>query len=190
MPHHKLQNLQGNKFGELLVESLVPKTQSKQTRAEWVCLCVCGQRKVFRADILTSGKAKSCGCVTSESRRQNMKQVRARYSPACVLPLWETYGLNCETSNAEKRAYGFEYRLWFKYGLTVPDYFDIAVRQNFACAICLQSLQMDRNTHIDHDHVTGKIRGLLCASCNTALGHFADNQTNLERAIVYLRQDE
>ena len=44
----------------------------------------------------------------------------------------------------------------------------------------------DNNIHIDHDHETGKVRGVLCQGCNVSLGHFKDDPALLEKAIVYL----
>jgi hypothetical protein len=41
---------------------------------------------------------------------------------------------------------------------------------------------------VDHDHETNKIRGLLCSRCNTGLGLFFDNISNLENAILYLKK--
>lgn len=55
-----------------------------------------------------------------------------------------------------------------------------------SCCICSNYFESDRKTFIDHDHVTGKVRGLLCPSCNTALGLFKDNISILKSAITYL----
>lgn len=57
--------------------------------------------------------------------------------------------------------------------------------QNYLCAIC----QLHPPTDVDHDHATGKVRGVLCRGCNTALGHMQDNPKTLERAIQYLEKN-
>lgn len=56
------------------------------------------------------------------------------------------------------------------------------------CQICsrdLRELEL-RDIHLDHDHKTGKIRGLLCFNCNAGLGHFKDDISRLKNAIDYL----
>lgn len=58
---------------------------------------------------------------------------------------------------------------------------------NGRCEIC-GGLPGQRDLSIDHDHVTGKFRGLLCGSCNNGLGRFKDDIGNLEAAISYLRR--
>lgn len=55
-----------------------------------------------------------------------------------------------------------------------------------ACEICYKTFHKTPN--IDHDHVTGLVRGLLCRSCNIALGLFEDNTTNLLNAVKYLER--
>lgn len=72
-----------------------------------------------------------------------------------------------------------------KYGLTEGQYLALFDRQSGRCAICRDEL-VDV-PHIDHDHATGAVRGLLCFTCNTALGKFRDDVAVLERAISYLR---
>jgi hypothetical protein len=63
-----------------------------------------------------------------------------------------------------------------KYNITETEYVTLYESQNKACAVCEKELPlMGKSTHIDHDHETGKIRGILCSNCNTALGLLKDN---------------
>jgi Autographiviridae endonuclease VII len=73
-------------------------------------------------------------------------------------------------------------------GLTPDEYQAMAERQGHECAICMTPCPSGRDLCIDHDHLTGAVRGLLCLKCNFALGQFHDNITILERAIDYLRR--
>ena len=75
------------------------------------------------------------------------------------------------------------------YGLTVEQYDTMLLEQNGVCAICLNPEKSSSKTFlsIDHDHKTGKIRGLLCDNCNKGLGHFYDNSSLLYNAINYLK---
>jgi uncharacterized Zn finger protein (UPF0148 family) len=75
------------------------------------------------------------------------------------------------------------------YGLTVEQYDDMIIGQNYVCAICGRSEKSSTRgvLFIDHDHKTGKVRGLLCDSCNRGLGYFYDNTSFLSNAIKYLK---
>jgi hypothetical protein len=64
----------------------------------------------------------------------------------------------------------------------------IWLAQDKKCAIC--EIPIEFNAHVDHDHLTGLIRGMLCKNCNPGLGQFKDNIRSLERAIDYLRRYE
>ena len=59
-------------------------------------------------------------------------------------------------------------------------------RKNNACMICGSKFKSERDKCIDHCHVTGVIRGQICFSCNTALGHFKDEIYILQSALRYL----
>lgn len=75
-------------------------------------------------------------------------------------------------------------------GATSKDYEEMYARQHGKCAICGCVLNSSRYTRfaVDHCHVTGKLRGLLCVNCNTGLGLFKDSIERLTKAIQYLRE--
>lgn len=76
------------------------------------------------------------------------------------------------------------YRLKVRYGITTKEYWDLVAKQNGVCAICNKS--DGKKLHIDHNHTSNKVRGLLCGSCNRGLGMFKDNIYTMEKAIKYL----
>ncbi len=84
-------------------------------------------------------------------------------------------------------------RVYNKYKITPSEYSAMFSQQNGRCKICnLPETTVDtrygrtRTLSVDHDHKTGKIRGLLCEQCNRALGMLKDNRLLLEKAILYL----
>jgi len=73
-------------------------------------------------------------------------------------------------------------------GWTLEQYYELLNKQHSLCAICKVDIKpIGFNTHLDHCHVSGKVRGILCGSCNRGLGQFKDNPITLAAAIVYLR---
>src|SRR5499426_1627330 len=70
-----------------------------------------------------------------------------------------------------------------RYGLTLADYRALQSRQGNACAICRKPARV---LCIDHCHVTGRVRGLLCFKCNSALGFCNDDPRLLRAALAYL----
>jgi hypothetical protein len=73
-----------------------------------------------------------------------------------------------------------------KYGITQADYEALLARQNGGCAICRRKPNEKISLHVDHEHDSGRIRGLLCFRCNNALGDLGDDPVQLQRAIAYL----
>jgi N12 class adenine-specific DNA methylase len=74
-------------------------------------------------------------------------------------------------------------QLKYSYGITEAQFDCLAEKQGHKCKICNEHVA---NLVVDHDHKTGKIRGLICHSCNKGLGFFKDNVNNLLNAIKYL----
>lgn len=72
-----------------------------------------------------------------------------------------------------------------KFKLTKEDYFILVEKQGYVCAICNQE-ESNRRLSVDHCHDTGKIRGLLCRSCNLAIGYFNDDVDVMKQAIIYI----
>lgn len=73
------------------------------------------------------------------------------------------------------------------YGLTREQWHEILANQGGRCAICLTEEPKGRGQwHVDHDHATGKVRGLLCARCNRGLGLFSDSLALLRATVSYL----
>ena len=75
-----------------------------------------------------------------------------------------------------------------KYGITLDEYDRMVEDQGGRCAICGSTDPRNGGNMlaVDHDHATGRVRGLLCGTCNTALGKFRDNPEILRSAIRYL----
>lgn len=79
------------------------------------------------------------------------------------------------------------------YGITLEEVLDMAEKQGFVCAICHKENFAMGDCHsgalvVDHDHTTGKVRGLLCHNCNRALGLLGDNVDILLSSISYLER--
>lgn len=73
------------------------------------------------------------------------------------------------------------------YNLSIQDYFILLDKQDLKCAICGKDIYPHhRDTHVDHDHVTGKVRGLLCSQCNPALGNL---EPYLDKAKEYVLRE-
>lgn len=78
------------------------------------------------------------------------------------------------------------YRWLTRHGLRPEDYDALFVKQKGLCAICGRSPEEGTFLHIDHDHETGRVRGLLCSPCNFGLGRFEDDPDRLRAAVRYL----
>jgi hypothetical protein len=88
-------------------------------------------------------------------------------------------------SKGERNRRGSRQRNCRTYGLTVQDFDAILVRQEGACGICRRPFR--GTPHIDHCHLTGWVRGLLCRGCNPGLGSFDNNPAFMVDAAIYMQ---
>lgn len=101
-------------------------------------------------------------------------------------------------ANRQKRhhrdpGYHRAYHLKATYGLSPAEYEELAREQSGLCGICGETESRVRKGKllplaVDHDHKTGKVRGLLCMDCNRALGWFHDDLARIEGAVSYIRK--
>jgi hypothetical protein len=83
------------------------------------------------------------------------------------------------SKNKDKTAF---HKMKYNYGINKEQYEELMKLQGNVCKICSSAGKL----HVDHNHSTGKVRGLLCAKCNKALGLFKENKNSLAKAIEYL----
>ena len=75
-----------------------------------------------------------------------------------------------------------------KYNITLDDYEKTLQDQNGSCAICFVKVEEQKNNVlvVDHNHLTGEVRGLLCSNCNSAIGLLKERQEVIQNALKYL----
>lgn len=128
--------------------------------------------------------------------RMSPEEARLRQLEASRKWKWQNVDRVRAYRKTIKRSYDTQKASFIKstYGITITDYYEMLQFQNELCAICGKpETRKNKYTgtcrlHIDHDHKTGKVRGLLCSKCNVVLGAFGDNIEILMSAINYLRQ--
>ena len=123
--------------------------------------------------------------IRERKRRENRKwrrknRVRLRKSGRESMRSWRK--ANPERRREIERARSLKKN----YGISIAAYESLLKRQRGVCAIC-QKGPHKRRLDVDHDHATGKVRGLLCTNCNNGLGRFLDSTLLLSAAKKYLR---
>jgi hypothetical protein len=108
---------------------------------------------------------------------------------------YSTYCKSCQTIRARRYSENPDVRhrireraLLRNYGLTYVEYQALLELQDNRCAICEN--EFSDTPHVDHDHTSGKVRGLLCDHCNRMLGYARDNVSTLMNAIRYIEENK
>jgi Recombination endonuclease VII len=91
-------------------------------------------------------------------------------------------GLDPQVRRARERAWNLKRN----YGITVAQYDAMFTAQGGVCAICAESVE--GSLHVDHDHTTDAVRGLLCGNCNTAIGLFQEDAARMAAGAAYLER--
>ena len=142
-----------------------------KARGDWKICPKCGETKHisdFNKDKRTRDGLK-CWCKTCRYTKLNKPS---------------KYGIK-RTDN--EKEYMKEFHLVRSYGITLTEWYNILEKQSKVCAVCKN--KFTKKLCVDHDHITGKIRGLLCDKCNRGLGHFNDSIQLLKNAINYLENN-
>ena len=103
---------------------------------------------------------------------------------------------NRDKVNAKRRIYEKKnpervrnWRLKNGHGISLDTYNALLNAQGNVCAICSRTeISKQGNLHVDHNHLTGKVRGLLCTKCNTSLGLMDENISLIYKLIEYLNK--
>lgn len=74
------------------------------------------------------------------------------------------------------------------YGIGAVEYAAILEAQGGACFICQRATGATKRLAVDHDHLTGAVRGILCGPCNRLLGHLRDDVDAARRVVSYLER--
>jgi hypothetical protein len=82
------------------------------------------------------------------------------------------------------------YKIKYRYGVTAETYTKMFEKQKGLCEICKKPSPPSKRLGIDHNHITGKVRDLLCMRCNSGIGMFGDNINTTKNAIKYLKKWE
>ena len=135
----------------------------------------------------TCSKCKQIKPITAFYKRGEAK---GGYKSACKVCLKE----NPECKAARNKVWAAknpgrykEIQLKRKFGISLDEYKQMLTNQQERCAICrIDQSELKRQLAVDHCHQTGKIRGLLCDTCNIGLGSFKDSVLNLSSAVQYL----
>lgn len=133
-------------------------------------------------------------CWCKECRHEYQKEYRSKPEIKLKLKIYiKDYmqGYRKKSNNSKiEREKRKGYRLIARYGITYDEKELILTEQNHLCAICGKRLKDSINSYVDHDHKTGKIRGILCNNCNSVLGFSNDDKSILFWAIEYLEKFE
>jgi len=146
--------------------------------------------------VFISFRKRCKGCIISPEQRKRMNEKTKKWFKDHPKKMREFVAKYQDTNKYKERTRMYlEKRRkivkLLKYGITEETLEQAKKKQRNKCGICKIDIdESSRDFHIDHDHATGKFRGLLCFRCNLGLGLFKDNSMFLRKAVKYLKKNE
>lgn len=125
-------------------------------------------------------------------RKCNLEKEKTQFSKGRNADGLHSYCKNCMSKYSKKwwSKNGEDYHYLYAYGITKEEAKLLSQKQNNKCALCLKDLEFKigftNSAHVDHCHATGKVRGILCGNCNTALGKLGDSVESIKKVLKYL----
>ena len=121
---------------------------------------------------------------TDSAKSKRWREANSDYQAAYMRRYHQAHKNDPEYRRMRREAF-----LVYKYGITQAHLEELLDKQHHRCAICAgQRNGPGTRLHIDHCHESGRIRGLLCTKCNTALGLLDDDAGRAEAVAQYLRR--
>ena len=137
----------------------------------------------------TSSCKDCCKVLRLKKASQKSEYDRKRYDQKA--DQFKEYQKRYKAENPDKKKQSRnKTHLKLRYGLTPQDKQKMLDDQNNCCAICKTEFIDAKATHVDHNHSTNELRGILCRNCNVGLGHFKDSKSLLLDAVEYLTRYE
>lgn len=124
---------------------------------------------------LTTARCNTCGETKSRNEFHSEKRSKRGIRGDCK---------SCRKDKSYRDAYYIK-----KYGITLSEYDDMYSNQDGCCALCgRHQVEFKKRLHVDHCHITGNVRELLCQSCNTGIGSLKDDPELITKALEYLEK--
>jgi len=160
----------GDRFTRLKIIDFTNKKIG--TSKVWKCKCDCGKICYLSANALKRKNTKSCGCLRIDLSHTSGKKAK---------------GFKHGKSGTYK--YKLFQRLLHNFNISLKEYYRLHIIQKGNCAICgVNEKILKKHLGVDHNHKTGKVRGLLCNRCNVLLGFATDSKNIFKKAIKYLKR--
>ena len=131
-------------------------------------------------------------CCRNRNRKNHNKRIKTdiKYKEKMLLKSKNDYYKHRKSRIKRVKTYDLK----CKYGLTPKDYLSLFNKQKGRCLICNKTNTRKHKSgknfdlHVDHNHKTGQIRGLLCGKCNLGVGLFNENINNIKKVVAYLEK--
>lgn len=201
----KAVNIRTGPVIEVACKGCSTKFETTDGRREF-CESAC-RYKFFNSRRFSTSRTEFRKCAVCAKEFQPLQKTgpgRSTCSDACKKllghnPRWVAKHLAGKENDPEKleriKQWRHENQLKRTFGLSVEQFNEMLTKQNGVCAICKSPETAKSNVRVeirrlavDHCHTTGKVRALLCTTCNTSLGGFKDDPRLLQAAIEYLKR--